>query len=97
MNNKSSTPVAGKAFGQATQTQPVLDQHELDQYIGQRLERRRRLMNMTQAQVGAGIGIGRQQVGRYEGGTTIPASRLYQISRVLDAPVTYFYPAAPKP
>jgi len=52
---------------------------------------------MTQEQLGNALGITFQQVQKYERGTNrVGASRLYDISRVLDVPPQYFFDEMPK-
>ena len=53
---------------------------------------RRTLLGMNQTQLGEALGITFQQVQKNERGTNrIGASRLYQISKILDVPVSYFF------
>jgi transcriptional regulator with XRE-family HTH domain len=54
---------------------------------------RRKMLNMSQERLGEHLGITFQQVQKYEKGTNrIGASRLYQVARVLDVPVSFFFP-----
>jgi transcriptional regulator with XRE-family HTH domain len=49
-------------------------------------------MGMSQEKLGEAIGLTFQQVQKYErGANRIGASRLYDLSRVLDVPVSFFY------
>jgi transcriptional regulator with XRE-family HTH domain len=49
-------------------------------------------MNMSQEKLGSNLGVTFQQVQKYERGTNrVGASRLWDISRVLDVPVSFFY------
>jgi transcriptional regulator with XRE-family HTH domain len=50
---------------------------DTDRHIGGRLRRRRRLLGLTQQQLGDSIGIS--------------ASRLFELAEALDVPVQYFY------
>jgi transcriptional regulator with XRE-family HTH domain len=53
---------------------------------------------MSQNQLGRGIGITFQQVQKYEtGANRISASRLYDLARVLDVPVSFFFDDLPSP
>ena len=64
----------------------------VDVEVGDRLRQRRRLLGMSQAALAEAVGISFQQMQKYEHSTNrISASRLYEISRVLDIPVTYFF------
>jgi len=51
---------------------------------------------MSQERLGESIGITFQQVQKYEKGVNrIGASRLFQISKILDVPVQFFFEEAP--
>jgi len=53
---------------------------------------RRTLLGMSQEKLGEAIGLTFQQVQKYErGANRIGASRLYDLSRVLDVPVSFFF------
>lgn len=68
---------------------------ELDIYIGARVRARRRELNMSQEALADALGITFQQVQKYEKGVNRVASPvLYKITKVLDAPLTSFFPAA---
>ena len=68
----------------------------IDQHVGNRVRMRRLLANMSQEKLGAALGLTFQQVQKYEKGTNrIGASRLQQISKVLDAPPSFFFEGAP--
>jgi len=57
---------------------------------------RRTLLGMSQERLGEALGLTFQQVQKYErGANRISASRLYQIGRVLDVPVSFFYEELP--
>ena len=64
----------------------------IDVHVGQRLHDRRILMGLTQEQLGGRIGLTFQQIQKYErGANRISASRLWEFSRVLGAPVSWFF------
>ena len=66
----------------------------IDVHVGARLRQRRRLLGMSQARLGDAIGISFQQVQKYErGANRVSASCLYELSRVLEVPVAYFFEA----
>lgn len=66
--------------------------NEIDDYVGKRLRRRRRLLGMTQQQLAESVGIRFQQIQKYEcGANRVTASRLYELSRALSVPVNYFF------
>ena len=62
--------------------------------LGMSLRRRRRMLGLTQQQLGAIVGVRFQQIHKYEcGANTISAPRLWQLAKALDVPVSYFYDA----
>jgi transcriptional regulator with XRE-family HTH domain len=66
--------------------------NEIDEYVGKRLRRRRRLLGMTQQQLAESVGIRFQQIQKYEcGANRVTASRLYELARALSVPVNYFF------
>ncbi len=66
--------------------------HPIDIHVGARVRVRRRLLGITQEKLGEAIGLTFQQVQKYERGSNrISASRLFELARILDVPVTYFY------
>ena len=67
-----------------------------DRHVGSRVRMRRILLAMSQEELGAALGLSFQQVQKYErGATRIPASRLQQISHILQVPVEFFFEGAP--
>lgn len=65
---------------------------DIDLYVGKRLRRRRRLLWLTQQQLGESIGIRFQQVQKYEcGANRMTASRLWELAAALSVPVNYFF------
>ncbi len=64
----------------------------IDVHVGTRVRVRRTLLGMNQTQLGEALGLTFQQVQKYENGKNrISASRLFQISRILEVPVAYFF------
>jgi transcriptional regulator with XRE-family HTH domain len=64
----------------------------IDVHVGSRVRLRRTLLGMSQEKLGESIGLTFQQVQKYErGANRIGASRLYDLSRVLDVPVNFFF------
>ncbi len=64
----------------------------VDVHVGSRLRVRRTLLGMSQTTLGDAIGLTFQQMQKYERGTNrISSSRLYDLSRVLDVPIAYFF------
>jgi transcriptional regulator with XRE-family HTH domain len=65
---------------------------DIDLHIGKRLRRRRQLLGMTQQQLGSAIGVGFQQIQKYEcAANALSAGRLFQLARVLGVDVQFFY------
>jgi len=65
---------------------------DIDLHIGRRLRRRRRLLNLTQQQLGDRLNIRFQQVQKYEcGANRISAARLWHLACALQIDVSYFY------
>lgn len=70
--------------------------HPIDVHVGSRVRLRRTLLGMSQERLGDAIGLTFQQVQKYErGANRIGSSRLYELSRVLDVPVSFFFDDAP--
>ncbi len=68
----------------------------IDVHVGARLRQRRTLLGMTQSKLGDAIGLTFQQVQKYERGMNrIGASRLFDLSRVLDVSIQYFFDDMP--
>src|SRR5450759_3961846 len=68
----------------------------IDKHVGSRVRMRRMMLSMSQEKLGDGLGITFQQVQKYEKGTNrIGASRLQQISNILQVPVAFFFEGAP--
>ena len=64
----------------------------IDVHVGSRVRLRRTLLGMSQEKLGEALGLTFQQVQKYErGANRIGASRLYDLSRVLDVPVSFFF------
>ena len=66
--------------------------------IGMRIRKRRVQKGVTQAFLGAEIGVSFQQIQKYEAGINcISASRLYRIARSLQCPVDSLFPSPARP
>ncbi len=64
----------------------------VDVHVGARVRVRRTLLGMSQTTLGDAIGLTFQQMQKYESGANrISASRLFDLSRVLDVPIEYFF------
>ncbi len=70
--------------------------HPVDVHVGARVRIRRTLLGLSQTSLGEALGLTFQQVQKYERGTNrIGCSRLYDVSRILDVPVTFFFEEMP--
>jgi transcriptional regulator with XRE-family HTH domain len=68
----------------------------IDKHVGSRVRMRRMMLSMSQEKLGDALGLTFQQVQKYEKGTNrIGASRLQQISHILQVPVEFFFEGAP--
>lgn len=64
----------------------------VDLHVGARVRMRRKFLGMSQEGLAESIALTFQQVQKYERGSNrISASKLYEISRALKAPVAYFF------
>ena len=64
----------------------------VDVHVGGRVRLRRTLLGMSQEKLGEAIGLTFQQVQKYErGANRIGSSRLFDLSRVLDVPIGFFF------
>ena len=70
----------------------ITNNNAVDMHVGKRVRLRRTLLGMSQEQLGASLNITFQQVQKYErGASRISASRLWDISQILDAQISYFF------
>ena len=68
----------------------------VDVHVGARLRERRTALGVSQERLGEALGLTFQQIQKYEKGVNrIGASRLFEISRILDTPVQFFFDGAP--
>src|ERR1700738_3009952 len=99
---------SGKAIGPLAQVENVSVAQEsvfmaakkspnpIDKHVGSRVRMRRMMLAMSQEKLGDALGLTFQQVQKYEKGTNrIGASRLQQISHILQVPVAFFFEGAP--
>ena len=65
---------------------------EVDAYIGLKLRRRRSALGISQNSLANALGLTFQQVQKYEkGATRISIARLWDLSKILSVPITYFF------
>jgi transcriptional regulator with XRE-family HTH domain len=64
----------------------------VDQHVGRRLRFRRREVHMSQETLAEKLGVTFQQVQKYErGANRISAGRLYELARVMETSIPYFF------
>jgi transcriptional regulator with XRE-family HTH domain len=69
----------------------------IDKHVGSRVRMRRMMLSMSQEKLGDALDLTFQQVQKYEKGTNrIGASRLQQISKILQVPVSFFFEGGPE-
>ena len=69
----------------------------IDVHVGRRLRLRRTLLGMSQERLGELLGLTFQQVQKYErGANRIGSSRLFELGRILDVPVSFFFDDLPE-
>ena len=68
----------------------------IDVHVGTRVRLRRTLLGMSQERLGEALGLTFQQVQKYERGVNrVGASRLFDLSRILDVPISFFFDDMP--
>jgi transcriptional regulator with XRE-family HTH domain len=67
-----------------------------DHHIAARIRARRIVLGITQESLGKHLGVTFQQIQKYERGTNrISAGRLWQIAKLFNTPIEWFYDAMP--
>lgn len=70
----------------------------IDQYVGQRIRARRKVLGVSQEKLADQLGLTFQQVQKYErGANRVSASKLYEIARALKSSIPYFFHDLPDP
>jgi transcriptional regulator with XRE-family HTH domain len=68
----------------------------VDKYVGSRVRMRRIMLGMSQEKLGDALGLTFQQIQKYEKGTNrVGASRIQQISEILQIPVSFLFEGGP--
>ncbi|MGY4353158.1 transcriptional regulator with XRE-family HTH domain [Bradyrhizobium sp. GM7.3] len=66
--------------------------NDLDERIGERIRNQRKRSGLTQKELASRLDIVFQQLQKHENGTSrVPASRLYEIARALNTPISHFF------
>jgi transcriptional regulator with XRE-family HTH domain len=69
----------------------------VDKYVGSRVRMRRIMLGMSQEKLGEALGLTFQQVQKYEKGTNrVGASRIQQISEILQVPISFLFEGGPR-
>ena len=67
-------------------------ENDVDSHVGTRIRARRVEMSMSQTNVADRLGLTFQQVQKYERGyNRVSASRLYDLTEILDVDIAYFF------
>jgi len=83
--------------GKRRKTGPKVGPNPIDIHVGARLKLRRHLMGISQTQLGDAVGLTFQQVQKYERGSNrVGCSRLFEFSKILTVPISYFFDDMPK-
>ncbi|MDI1264576.1 MAG: helix-turn-helix transcriptional regulator [bacterium] len=70
--------------------------HPVDVHVGVRLRQRRNLLGMSQTKLGEAVALTFQQIQKYERGSNrISSSRLFEFSKIVDVPVSFFFDEMP--
>ncbi|MBR6838325.1 MAG: helix-turn-helix domain-containing protein [Alphaproteobacteria bacterium] len=68
----------------------------IDEHIASRIQLRRMMLGLSQKDLGEKCGVSCQQIQKYESATNrISAVRLFQVSRALETPVSFFFMGLP--
>jgi len=87
-----ATTTHGRGRGRGRGRSPTGKPNPIDIHVGTRIRLRRTLLGMSQQKLGEAIGLTFQQVQKYERGTNrVGSSRMFELARVLDVPVSYFF------
>ena len=71
---------------------PQGDPNPIDVHVGNRIRLRRTLLGLSQEKLASLLGLTFQQVQKYERGVNrVGASRLWDIGKVLEVPISFFY------
>ena len=97
-NKKTSSKRKGRSSNRKTRHDgwPLGIPRPVDVHVGSRVRLRRTLLGLSQEKLGEAVGLTFQQIQKYErGANRIGASRLYELSQVLEVPVSFFFDDMP--
>lgn len=64
----------------------------IDEHVGKKLRQKRDLLGLSQERLAEHVGVTFQQIQKYENGQNrISASRLYEFSKILKVPISFFF------
>lgn len=87
---------AGRGPGPETSGDRESRPSPIDVHVGSRIRLRRTLLGMSQERLGDQLGLTFQQIQKYERGVNrVGASRLFDLARVLDVPISFFFDDMP--
>ncbi|MDX1922263.1 MAG: response regulator [Alphaproteobacteria bacterium] len=76
----------------------MTQQPSIEQFVGNKIRERRKLLKLNQTELATMLGISYQQVQKYESGaTTLTLGRLMHIAQILNVQPNFFYDGAPTP
>ena len=89
--------VRSKAKGRRGATRiKLVRPRPVDAHVGARVRLRRTMLGMSQEKLAQALGLTFQQVQKYERGTNrVGSSRLYELSKILDVPIQFFFDEMP--
>ncbi len=94
--NKRSAKSQGAPIKKITKRRVPGIADPVDIHVGSRVRLRRTLLGLSQEKLGEAVGLTFQQIQKYErGANRIGSSRLYDLSKVLGVPVSFFFEEMP--
>jgi len=98
MNSDTTTDsVRKRARPVRRERHPVGVPRPVDIHVGSRVRLRRTLLGLSQEKLGEAVGLTFQQIQKYErGANRIGASRLFELSKILDVPISFFFDDMPE-
>src|SRR5260370_38619190 len=92
----NSLCLALKAQSQGVLEMSTKAPNPVDKYVGSRVRMRRIMLGMSQEKLGEALGLTFQQIQKYEKGTNrVGASRIQQISEILQVPESFLFEGGP--
>jgi transcriptional regulator with XRE-family HTH domain len=79
-------------FARQKKNTPKNNAHPVDVYVGRKIRQRRIVLGLSQEKLANDLGITFQQVQKYENGSNrVSSSRLYDIGKILDSTISFFF------